>query len=90
MIPAHRGCRHGHGLAIASGPSASGSITGLDPVSITCTKSEPTSKSFAYKLTCGPTSYRICWGTNLSAVDLFNKFFTLDVWDLLVVEMKIC
>ena len=42
---------------------------------------------FDYTLTPGPTSSEVTSGANFKAVDLFNRFFTDDVWDLLVEGM---
>ena len=47
---------------------------------------EPVQTVLDYSLTPGPTSSDVTSGTNLKAVDLFNRFFTDDVWDLLVEE----
>ena len=47
---------------------------------------EPVRTVFDYSLTPGPTSSEVTSGANLKAVDLFNRFFTDDVWDLLVEE----
>lgn len=49
-------------------------------------KVEPVNIVYSYKLDPGPTSPEVCAGANLSAVDLFNRFFTPEVWELLVVE----
>ena len=46
---------------------------------------EPTSHQFTYTKTPGPTSAAICSG-NHTAGDLFCRFFTEEVWDLIVSE----
>ena len=46
---------------------------------------EPTSHQFTYTKTHGATSAAICSG-NQNAGDLFCRFFTEEVWDLIVSE----
>ena len=41
---------------------------------------------YDYEFTPGPTSPDVCSGATLSSADLFNRFFSDNVWDLLVVE----
>ena len=43
---------------------------------------------YRYRLSPGPTSPEIIPGTTLTAVDLFNRFFTDEIWELLVVEIN--
>ena len=74
--------------------SVSGSII---PLTVTCngftitpvtddwSVAEPTSHQFTYTKTPGPTSAAICSG-NQTAGDLFCRFFTEEVWDLIVSE----
>ena len=58
----------------------------LDSLDGCWNRSEPVQDHFRYKLNPGPTSTDIFPGASLSAVDLFNRFFTNEVWELLVVE----
>ena len=41
---------------------------------------------FRCNLSSGPTSSEISSGADLKAVDLLNRFFKNEVWDLLVTE----
>lgn len=87
-----RGCGRGASALFAgpstAGPSGAYTVGGLavvDVVSGTWTKQEPSSHSFSYCKTPGPTSSTVVSG-NPSALDLFCRYFTDDVWDLVVVE----
>ena len=71
------------GVSSSIGPSSS---VGLDQLGGSWNKAEPVRTVFSYSLTPGPTSLEVAPGSYLRAVDLFNLFFTDEVWDLLVLE----
>ena len=79
-----RGARTGSNIhSVGSTVDLVGAATSvLDPLSETIwQKKEPTSFSRNYMLTPGPTTPV---DSSISAVDLFCRFFTDEVWDLIV------
>ena len=93
---------HGSGRVQSSrGDGTSGAPTSVSgsivPLTVTCngftitpvtddwSVAEPTSHQFTYTKTPGPTSAAICSG-NQTAGDLFCRFFTEEVWDIIVSE----
>ena len=84
-----RGCDRGRGTSAVPGTPNTANSSGegcLDSLSGVWNRVEPVRTVFDYSLTPGPTSSEVTSGANLKAVDLFNRFFTDDVWDLLVEE----
>lgn len=70
---------------ISLGGLASGS---LDIVSGTWARQEPSSHSFSYTKIPGPTSPEISSGSP-SALEIFGRYFTEGVWDLIVNQTNI-
>ena len=75
-----RGAAHGRGTARGHGRGRG--TTTANPLG-TWKKEEPTSLSFNYPHTPGP---RVHLGSTLTPSQLFCKYFTDEVWDLLVTE----
>ena len=86
--------KEGEGTLWREGRCVSG---GIIPLTVTCngftitlvsddwSVAEPMSHQFTYTKTHGPISAAICSG-NQNAGDLFCRFFTEEVWDLIVSE----